>query len=48
MICDWKASSERQNDGNIFDGIEKGVERFCYDKKMVKVLSNTVDKYFIK
>ena len=47
MICDWKASSERQNDGNVFDGIAKGVERFSYDKKMVRVLSNTVEKYFI-
>ena len=47
MICDWKASSERQNDGNIFDGIEKASQRFNYDKKMVKVLSNTAQKYFI-
>ena len=47
MICDWKASSERQNDGNVFDGIEKSSQRFNYDKKMVKVLSNTVQKYFI-
>ena len=47
MICDWKASSERQDNGNVFDGIEKSKDRFNYDKKMVKVLSNTVEKYFI-
>lgn len=47
MICDWKASSERQINGNIFDGIQKGLERFSYDKKMVRVLSNTVEKYFL-
>ena len=47
MICDWKASSERQKNGDIFDGIEKASQRFNYDKKMVKVLSNTAQKYFI-
>ena len=47
MICDWKASSERQNNGDIFDGIEKQSIRFNYDKKMIRILSNTVDKYFI-
>lgn len=46
MICDWKASSERQLNGDIYDGIEKSSQRFNYDKKMVRVLSNTVDKYF--
>lgn len=47
MICDWKASSERQANGDIFDGIEKASQRFNYDKKMVRVLSYTVQKYFI-
>ena len=47
MICDWKASSERQINGDIYDGIEKSSQRFNYDKRMVRVLSNTVDKYFI-
>jgi len=47
MICDWKASSERQKDGDIFKGIEKGSQRFNYDKKMIRVLSNTAQKYFI-
>ena len=47
MICDWKASSERQKNGDIFDGIEKQSQRFNYDKKMVRVLSNTVERYFI-
>ena len=47
MICDWKASSERQKNGDIFDGIEKQSQRFNYDKSMVRVLSNTVERYFI-
>ena len=37
MICDWKASSLRQDDGDVFLGIEKSKERFNYDKKMVKL-----------
>ena len=47
LICDWKASSERQKDGDIFDGIEKASQRFNYDKKMIKILSNTAQKYLI-
>ena len=47
MICDWKASSERQKDGNIFDGIVKASYRFNYDKKMIRILSNTTQKYLI-
>ena len=46
MICDWKASSERQDDGDVFSGILKSKERFNYDNKMVKILSNTAEKFF--
>ena len=47
MICDWKAASDNQQNGDIYKGIEISSARFNYDKKMVKVLSNTVDKYFV-
>ncbi len=46
MICDWKASSLRQDDGDVFLGIEKSKYRFNYDKRMVRLLSNTAEKYF--
>ena len=29
MICDWKASSERHADGNIFNSIEVNQKRFA-------------------
>ena len=49
MICDWTATATRQANSNIFDGIENANKRrFNYDNKMVRILSNTVDKYFIK
>ena len=48
MICDWKASSERQDNSNIFDSIEDvQKKRFNYDSKMTRILENTVEKYLI-
>ena len=47
MICDWKAASERHNDGDIIDSINNiNKTRFGYDDSMEKVLKNTVIKYF--
>ena len=46
MLCDWKATADTQGKDAIYKGIEFNSERFSYDKKMVRVLSNTVDKYF--
>ena len=47
MICDWKAASERHNDGDIIDSISNiNKDRFGYDDTMVMVLKNTTEKYF--
>ena len=46
MLCDWEATAAKQSTDAIYKGIEVNSERFSYDKKMVRVLSNTVDKYF--
>lgn len=43
MICDWKASSERHADGNIFNSIEVNQKRFGYSDDLKLVLKNTVD-----
>jgi hypothetical protein len=43
MICDWKASSERQNDGNILKSIEHNKERFNMDHQLTQILINTVN-----
>jgi len=41
MICDWKASSERQKNGNLLRSIEINAERFGIDKQLMQILINT-------
>lgn len=41
MLCDWKAASERHNDGNIRTSIEKNAERFNLSSQLVRILENT-------
>ena len=41
MICDWKASSLRQNDGNLLKSIETNAQRFKIDKQLKQILINT-------
>ncbi len=43
MICDWKAASERHNDGDIYKSIEINQERFGYSDELKSILRNTVD-----
>ena len=42
MLVDWKASSERQNDGNILKSIEHNRGRFSIDHQLSQILRNTV------
>ncbi len=42
MLCDWKASSTRHNDGNIRKSIEINADRFGISPQLVRVLENTV------
>ena len=46
MLCDWKAASERHDDGDIFKSIEINQKRFGYSDSMRKVLVNTIKKNF--
>jgi len=48
MICDWKAASERHNDGNIRKSIEINADRFGMSPQLVKILENTADVLFAK
>lgn len=48
MICDWKAASERHNDGNIRKSIEINANRFGLSPQLVKILENTSDLLFAK
>lgn len=46
MLCDWKAASERHNDGNIRRSIEINANRFGLSPQLVKILENTADIMF--
>lgn len=41
MLCDWKASSERQKDGNLLKSIEMNASRFGYDNQLKQIFINT-------
>lgn len=41
MFCDWKASTHRQNDGNLLKSIELNAERFNMDGQLKEILINT-------
>lgn len=41
MFCDWKASSLRQNDGNLLKSIETNAERFNMEGQLKQILMNT-------
>lgn len=43
MFCDWKAASERHNDGNIRKSIEYNAKRFDMSPQLVKIFENTVE-----
>lgn len=41
MFCDWKASTLRQNDGNLLKSIETNAERFNMEGQLKEILMNT-------
>lgn len=41
MLCDWKAASLRQNDGNLLKSIEINAKRFDYDDQLKRIFINT-------
>lgn len=43
MICDWKASTERHEDGDIRKSLEINQKRFGYSDELKAILLNTVD-----
>jgi len=45
MLCDWKASSTRHNDGNIRKSIEINATRFGINPQLLKILENTADLF---
>ena len=45
MIADWKAASERQNNGNLIKSIEINADRFHIDAQLKQILFNTAKLY---
>jgi hypothetical protein len=45
MFCDWKASSERHNDGNLRKSIEINGERFAMSEQLIKIFENTIETF---
>jgi hypothetical protein len=45
MLCDWKASSLRQHDGNLLKSIEVNAERFGYDEQLKQIFLNTAKMF---
>ena len=41
MFCDWKASTLRQNNGNLMKSIEQNTSRFNIDPQLAQILMNT-------
>lgn len=46
LICDWKASSMRHEDGDINRSIKVNKDRFKLSDQLVDILKNTVKEYF--
>ena len=42
MLCDWKAATERHDDGNIYKSIKINESRFKLSSQLVTILENTV------
>ena len=45
LLADWKASAERQNDGNVRFGMAKNIERFRISPQLASILKNTIDLF---
>jgi hypothetical protein len=44
MLCDWKASSLRQDDGDIHRSLEINGQRFHIDEQLQRILLNTINE----
>lgn len=46
MLVDWKAASERHNDGNIKKSIEINGKRFEMSSQLIRIFENTAKELF--
>jgi len=41
LLMDWKASSERHDDGNIYKSLEINKDRFQMSDQLIQIFKNT-------
>jgi hypothetical protein len=46
MLCDWKAASERHDNGNIHKSIDLNIKRFRLSEQVASILRNTATHLF--
>lgn len=46
MLCDWRAATERNKNGNIRMSIEKNIARYNLSPQLVQIMQNTVREMF--
>lgn len=46
MLCDWKAATSRNRDGNIRTSIEINTKRFNINPQLAQIMQNTVREMF--
>jgi hypothetical protein len=46
LLCDWKAATERNKNGNIRKSIEHNTGRYGMSEQMAKIMQNTIDRHF--
>ena len=44
MLCDWKAASERHEDGDIYKSILTNKDRFEMSDQLVRIFQNTIHR----
>lgn len=45
MLCDWKAASERHDDGDIYKSVLTNKERFGMSDQLVRIFQNTIHRH---
>jgi hypothetical protein len=45
MLADWKAATERHDDGSLVRSLAIQQERFGISEQLAKILNNTADRY---
>lgn len=46
MLCDWRAATERNKDGNIHTSIDKNTKRYNMSPQLASIMHNTVREVF--